>query len=426
MKIKSIRAREIIDSRGCPTIEGSLILENGVKVVTAVPAGTSVGKHEAAELRDSDSTRLEGMGVKRAVSYINDLIGPKLVGVNPSSQIDIDHWLIKADGTKNKSRLGANTILAVSQLATKAAAAAEGIPLFSYINKLYTQTHKEAIPFEKVPSPIFNILNGGAHGNNNMDFQEFQVIPTASLSFSQALEVGIDVFQELKKVLIYKNASISVGEEGGFTPNLKTNLDGLEVLNEAITRRDLRPGLDVFLGLDIAASHFYKGRSYAIKDKSTPLHADKFIEFILEMIKKYAILTLEDPINQDDFGSWRKLQIELSKERYLIGDDLIVTNKDRLNQTIKENACNTVLVKPNQIGTITETLEVVNIARKNNMSYVVSHRSGETNDSFIADFAVGVQSDFVKFGAPCRGERVAKYNRLLEIEEEELVIPKEE
>lgn len=425
MKIKSIRAREIIDSRGCPTIEGSLLLDNGMKVVSAVPAGTSVGKHEAAELRDSDSPRLSGMGVKRAVSYINDLLGPKLIGAAPSNQTDIDHWLVKADGTKNKSRLGANTLLTISQLATKAAAAAEGIPLFSYINKLYTQIFKEAIPLEKVPSPIFNILNGGAHGNNNMDFQEFQVIPTASLTFSQAMEVGIDVFHELKKVLIYKNASISVGEEGGFTPNLKTNLDGLEVLNEAIIRRDLRPGLDVFLGLDMAASHFYKGRSYVIKDKSTPLHSDKFIEFILDMIKKYAILSLEDPINQDDFGSWHKLQIELSKERYLIGDDLIVTNKERLKQAIKENACTTVLVKPNQIGTITETLEVINIARKNDMSYVVSHRSGETNDSFIADFAVGVQSDFVKFGAPCRGERVAKYNRLLEIEEEELKIPKE-
>lgn len=418
-KIKSIRAREIIDSRGYPTIEGQLTLNNDVSVVTAIPAGTSVGKYEAFELRDSTSPRMSGMGVQQAVSYVNDLLGPKLVGASPTTQKEIDEWLIKADGSKNKSKLGGNTLLVISQLITKAGAVSEGLTLFNYVNQLFSKRFEDEVKIEKIPTPIFNILNGGAHGNHNMDFQEFQIIPTASLTFTQAFEVGIDIFHELKKVLEYRNANVSIGEEGGFTPNLKTNVDGLEVLNEAILRRGLKTGLDVFLGLDIAASYFYQKGTYRIKDKSAPLKKDDYLHFILDLVKKYAILSIEDPINQDDFEEWKKLNSELSKERYIIGDDLIVTNPERLKKTIAENAANTVLVKPNQIGTISETLEVIEIARKNNMNYVISHRSGETNDSFIADFAVGVQSDFVKFGAPCRGERVAKYNRLLQIEQEE-------
>ncbi|MEK7070912.1 MAG: phosphopyruvate hydratase [Patescibacteria group bacterium] len=418
--IKKIIAYEIIDSRSYPTIEARLLLDNGKEVVTAVPAGTSIGKYEAVEMRDGDKARLDGMGVLKAVSIINDLIAPKLIGVSPEKQQEVDYWLIKADGTKDKSKLGGNTTLAISQLLVKAAALDHGMPLFRYVNQLYTTLFKSEIKVEKIPTPIFNIINGGKHANNNLEFQEFQIVPSSSLLFSKSYQLGIEIFHELKRVLLYRNANISVGEEGGFTPNFTTNIDAMEVINETILQRNLKPGLDVFLGLDLAASHFYEGDKYRIKDRPHPLSKKEYIQFIEELIKKYSFLTIEDPLNQDDFDGWSKLNQLFSKNIYLIGDDLLVTNKDRLVKAIKQNSCSTILIKPNQIGTISETLEVVDIARKNNISSVVSHRSGETNDSFIADFAVGIQSEFVKFGAPSRGERVAKYNRLWQIEREEL------
>lgn len=419
-RIKKIYAYEIIDSRGYPTIEGKLILDDGREVTSAIPAGTSIGKYEAIELRDNDTNRMDGMGVKKAVSYINQLIAPKLVGVSPLKQQDVDLWMIKADATKNKSKLGANTVLTISQLLCKAAALSVGVPLFRYINSLYQSMFQSKINVEKVPSPIFNIINGGKHANNNLEFQEFQLIPSSSLSFTKAYELGVEIFHELKRVLIYRNANISVGEEGGFAPNFTTNIDAIEVLNETISQKNLKIGLDVFLGLDIAASNFFKDGKYLIKDKPHPLKPDEYLEFVKSLVKNYSILVLEDPINEDDWVNWKKLYEQLPSNTYLVGDDLLTTNKDRLKKAIQEKTCSTVLVKPNQIGTITETLEVVDIARKNNFNYVVSHRSGETNDSFIADFAVAVQSDFVKFGAPSRGERVAKYNRLWQIEREEL------
>lgn len=419
-KIKQIRARQIFDSRGYPTIEGKLYLEDGRSVITAVPAGTSVGKYEAAELRDRDPLKFDGMGVSQAISYINNLIAPKLIGVEVEKQQEIDLWLIKADQTKDKSRLGANTTLTVSQLIAKAAALSSNIPLFAHINNLYKNTFKTQIPLLKVPNPIFNILNGGVHANNNIEIQEFQIVPSSSLQFSAALDMGVEIFHELKRVLLYRNASVSVGEEGGFAPNFQTNIDALEALQEAIVKKGLRPGLDVFMGLDIAASQFFKEDKYFLKEKPHALKKDEYFEYVMSIIKNYPLITLEDPFAEDDEASWKKLNSQMSKEIYLIGDDLIVTNKERLLRAIKDSTCSAVLIKPNQIGTITETLEVIDIARKNSLNYVVSHRSGETNDTFIADFAVGVQSDFVKFGAPSRGERVAKYNRLLEIEQEEL------
>lgn len=419
-KIKSIHAYEIIDSRGFPTLEGKLLLDNGLEVVSSVPAGTSIGKYEALELRDNDKTRFEGMGVSQAVIYINDLLAPKLVGVSPSKIADIDHWLVQADGTKNKSRLGANTCLLISQLIVKGAAKEQGVSLFRYLNALYTLLFKSQIKIEKIPTPIFNVMNGGKHANNNLDFQEFQIIPSSSYNFASAYQMGVEFFHELSKVLAYRNANISVGEEGGFTPNFTTNFDALEVMNETISQKKYQLGVDVFLGLDIAASHFYKEDSYIIKDKAHPLKISDYLEFIKDLLKKYSPLVLEDPLDQDDWSSWTKLNSEISKETYLVGDDLLATNKERLMRAIKEKTCSTILVKPNQIGTITETLEVIDIARKNNFNYILSHRSGETNDTFIADFAVAVQSDFTKFGAPSRGERVAKYNRLWEIEREEL------
>lgn len=419
-KVKQIRAYEIIDSRGYPTIEGRLLLDNNIEVIASVPAGTSLGKYEAAELRDNDKQRFDGMGVSKAVEIINTLVGPKLTGVSPIKQQEVDTWLIHADGTKNKSKLGGNTTLAVSQLMIKASAASENIPLYKYINNYYNSIFKTTIKIEKIPAPIFNILNGGKHANNNLEFQEFQVIPSSAFNFDKSYRIGVEIFHELKKVLAYRNANISVGEEGGFTPNFPTNVDALEILQETINRKNLKPGLDIFLGMDIAASHFYKDQRYILKSKAHPLKTEEYMDYILDITKQYALLILEDPLNEDDFDSWSKLNKLISKEIYLVGDDLLATNKDRLQKAIKSKACSTILVKPNQIGTITETLEVIDLARNNNFNYVVSHRSGETNDSFIADFAVGVQSDFVKFGAPSRGERVAKYNRLWQIEREGL------
>lgn len=419
-KIKKIYAYEIIDSRGFPTIEGKLILDDDREVTTSIPAGTSIGKNEAVELRDADPTRFNGMGVSRAVSYINELIAPKLVGVSPLRQQEVDQWLIKADGSKNKTRLGANTILTISQLFVKAGALELKIPIFKYVNKLFTDIFKTQIKIEKIPTPIFNIINGGKHANNNLEFQEFQIIPSSSNSFSRAYQIAVEVFHQLKNQLEYHNATVSVGEEGGYTPSFSTNTDALEILKETVIKNKLRLGLDIFFGLDIAASHFYKDEKYPLRDRPQPLKVEEYIKFILNLTKNYSFLVLEDPLPEEDWDNWKKLNNLISDQIYLVGDDLITTNKERLIRAIKEKACTTVLIKPNQIGTITETLAVIDIARNNNFNYIVSHRSGETNDSFIADFAVGVQADFVKFGAPCRGERVAKYNRLWQIEREEL------
>ncbi len=419
-KIKQIHSYEIIDSRGFPTIEGRLLLDTGVEVSTSVPAGTSIGKYEAVELRDKDKQRFKGMGVLQPISYINTLIGPKLIGISPSKLVDIDLWLIKADQTKNKTKLGANTTLLVSQLVAKAAAKEQGIPLFRYMNGVYKQLFKSEILIKKIPTPIFSVINGGKHANNDLDFQEFQIIPTSSFAFSTALQFAVEFFHELLGVLEYRNASISVGVEGGFTPNFSTNFDALEVIKETIIQMKYQVSVDIFLGLDIASTHFYKDGSYLIKDKAHSLGQAEYFEFIQDLLKKYAPLVIEDPFDQDDWSNWSKLNSIVSKETYLVGDDLIASNKERLLRAIKERSCSTLLIKPNQIGTITETLEIIDIARKNNINYIISQRSGETNDSFIADLAVGVQSDFVKFGAPSRGERVAKYNRLWQIEREEL------
>ena len=419
-KVKRIYAYEIIDSRGYPTIEGKLVLDNGHEVVTSIPSGTSIGKYECKELRDKDDKRFDGKGVKRAISYINDLIAPKLLGISPLQQKEVDYWLIKADGTKDKSKLGANTTLTISQLFLKAASLDAGIPIFKYINGLYKSSFNEEISLEKIPTPMFNLINGGKHANNNLEFQEFQIIPSSSNSFEKAYEMGAEIFHELKKVLEYRNANISVGDEGGFTPNLSTNLDALEVLNETVIQKGYKAGLDVFFGIDIAASHFFKDDRYVIKDKSHPLKRDEYIKFITTLTNSYAILVLEDPIQQDDWEGWKNMFYSISDKIYLVGDDLIVSNKERLLRAIKEKSCSTVLIKPNQTGTITELLEVINIARKNKFTTIISHRSAETNDTIIADIAVGVQSDFIKFGAPARGERVTKYNRLWQIEREEL------
>ncbi len=419
-KIKKIFAYEIINSRGYPTIEGKLILDNGKQVTTSIPSGISKGKDEALELRDNDPKRFSGKGVQKAVSIINEGIGPKLIGVSPLKQQQIDTWLINADGTKNKSKLGANTILTISQLTIKAAAIDQNIPIFKYINNLYQQTFNENLKIEKIPTPIFNIINGGKHANNNLEFQEYQIIPSSSLNFTTAYRTAIETYHQLKEVLQYRNANVSVGDEGGFTPNFSSNLDGLEILTETILRKDLKPGIDIFLGLDIAASQFFRDDQYRIKDKNRSIKKDEYLKFITQSIKRYPLLTIEDPFSETDWETWEKFTKATSETVYVVGDDLTVTNKDKVQKAITKKACNTILIKPNQIGTITEVLEVINLIRKNQFHYIVSHRSGETNDSFIADLGVGIQSEFVKFGAPSRGERVAKYNRLWQIERKEL------
>lgn len=413
--IKSLVAYEIIDSHGIPTVEAQLVLESGDSVVTSV-AGSEW------DIRDEDPNRFFGMGVLHSISYINDLIAPKLKGVNPSKLREIDGWLIKADGTKNKSRLGTNTLLTVSQLIAKAGAVDAHIPLFTYLNQLYKTIYKAEIAIDKVPTPIFNMINGGKHANTPMDFQEFQIIPSSSFTFSTAYQKAIELYSELKKVLAFRNATTAVGEDGGFSPNLSTNIDAFEILNEAISQIKMKVGMDMFLGIDFAASFFSKNGIYTIKDKPRPLKSEEYIAFIHFLISTYSILYLEDPFDKEDWPSWKKLHASLASTVYIVGDELIHMNKERLQYTIRESSCTSFSIKPNQIGTLSEVFELVNIARTNSLTYIVAGQSSETNDDFIADLSVAIQSEFVKFGAPVRGERVAKYNRLWKIERDELKI----
>ena len=422
LKISSIRAYEIIDSRGYPTIEAELLLDNGRQVTTSVPESQALYPGEVVDVRDEDVTRFNGRGVLHAVSYINDLIAPKLKGVSPSKLLEIDAWLLKADGTKNKSRLGGNTLLTISQLVAAAGAVEADVPLFRYLNELYTHIYKDTIAIERVPTPIFNMINGGRHANTPMDFQEFQLIPSSSFTFATAYQKSIELFFELKKVLEYRNATTAVGEEGGFSPNLTTNLDALEILNETITQSRMKPGLDMFIGIDFASSYFSKKGLYTIKDKPHPLRSGEYVDFVKSLITDYAVMAVEDPFDSEDWPSWKKLTSTVSSTVYVVADELTRMSKERIENAIKEESCSTILIKPNQIGTLSEMFELVNIARQNKMSYIVASRTSETNCDFIADLAVGLQSEFVKFGAPTRGERVAKYNRLWKIERDELKI----
>lgn len=416
-KIKSIRAYQILDSRGYPTLEGVLTLDNGKRVVASVPSGTSVGKYEAKELRDGEEKNYDGFGVSRAVYFVNELLAPKLINASSEKQEEIDNWLKKADGTKNKEKLGSNTTLLISLLVVKAAATSVGMPLYSYINRLYKKMVPDISP-SKIPTPVFNVINAGMHSGSNLEFQEYQIIPSSSLKFSEALKICVEVYHELGRDLRFRKTSTAVGQEGGYAPNFSSNIDPLEAIQETIVRKNLKSGLDIFFGLDIAASNFFKNGRYTLKEKPHPLKLEEYYKYIKDIVAGYPFLLIEDPFDQDDFGAWTKFSNELSREIYLVGDDLTVSSKERVEKALKEKLCSSILIKPNQTGTITETIETIIFIKKNNMSFVVSHRSGETNDSFIADFAVGVQSDFVKFGAPARGERVAKYNRLLRIEEE--------
>jgi len=413
MKIKDVCAREILDSRGNPTIETTIVLENGMTATSSVPSGASVGKYEALELRDNDPGRYNGMGVLKAVANVNEVIKPKILGMEVKNQLEVDKTLISLDGTENKSKLGANAILSVSQAVCKAAALEENVPLFIHIGHLYSLKPEEM----KIPIPIFNVINGGKHGAGNLDFQEFHIIPSGLKNYSESLRMGEEIYQGVKKVLIRHGAIHSVGDEGGFAPNLFTNLDALEVLVTAISEAGYIFKQDIFLGLDVAASHFYQGGRYKIRDKTMPCDAEELTDFYRELLVQYPLLSLEDPFYEDDWESWQKITQEFPS-MMIVGDDLLATNRKRVEMAIARKACGAILIKPNQIGTVAETIEVIKIARQAGWKIVVSHRSGETNDDFIADFAVGVGAEYVKFGAPARGERVAKYNRLLKIQEE--------
>lgn len=413
-KIQKIIAREILDSRGSPTIETSVFLTDGSFGISSVPSGISVGKYEAIELRDRDPQRFSGLGVLTAVNNVNTVIAEKLHDVDCGDQKTLDATMIALDGSANKGRLGANAILSVSQAACKAASMSARLPLFSYLAKLGAAFGLPPAPL-RIPTPAFNILNGGKHGAGNLDFQEFMVIPSSNKTFTQALQLGVGIYNALRDVLVYRNAIHSIGDEGGFAPNLFTNAEAFEVIVEASKTTGARLGYDVFFGLDAAASYFKKVGGYQLKDRSQPFSTDQLVEYYKTLAATYQLLLLEDGFEEDDWDGWIKLTNSLSDSLLIVGDDILATNKERLAKAITQRAANAILVKPNQIGTLSETIEIVKQARAAGFRVIVSHRSGETNDSFIADFAVGVSADYVKFGAPARGERVAKYNRLLEI-----------
>ncbi len=415
-KIYGIYAREILDSRGDPTVETQVVLESGYRGVASVPAGTSVGRYEAVEIRDRDQKRYDGMGVLKAVSNVNGQMFAKLKGMDAANQAGIDKTMLEMDGTADKHNLGSNAILSVSLASAAAVANARRLPLYRYINQLFNPYF--ATEIKRIPTPTFNIINGGKHGAGNLDFQEFHIVPASNKPYWLALEMGVEIYKSVMNILKYRNAIYSVGYEGGFAPNLFTNLDALEILTESIRATSYKFGIDIFFGLDLAANSFKKEYGYQIKDKPGVLNNADFIKYLLELHKNYRLLLLEDPLGEDDWAGWTEITRDLGKEVLIVGDDLLATNPQRLERAIKENACSAILAKPNQIGSLSEFFAVLAIAKKHDIKINVSHRSGETNDTFIADLAVGVQSEYVKFGAPARGERVAKYNRLLAIESE--------
>jgi len=414
--IKQIWAREILDSRGIPTVETACMLDSGQVLVSAVPAGTSTGTHESVELRDVDNPRYLGHGVLKAVENVNNILGKAVIGMDPTDQFGIDQKLIDLDGTENKSKYGANAILSVSQVIAKAGAIANGKDLYQWIAMLAEKAGVTGTT--KLPTPLLNMINGGLHGAGNLDFQEFWVIPASNKKFSEGLQMGVEIYLMLGENLARRGAIHSVGHEGGYAPNLFTNADAFEVFVESIKQTEYQLGRDVFLGLDVAANTFYKAGDYVIKDKSTGMDDDQFLEYYKSLCEQYKLAVLEDAFQEDAWDSWKKLYTELSSTAIIVGDDLLATNAKRVERAIKESACNGAVIKPNQVGTVLETLNVVKLVRNAGWKVIVSHRSGETNDSFIADFAVGVGADYIKSGAPARGERVAKYNRLSAIEYE--------
>ena len=403
-----IRAREILDSRGKPTIEADVLLDDGAFGRAAVPSGASTGKHEAAELRDGDTRRYLGQGVRKAVANVTGEILDALKGKD-ADQAAVDAALIVLDGTKNKSRLGANAILGVSLALARAIADQEGLPLYRSIGGVTAHT---------LPLPLMNILNGGAHADNPIDLQEFLIAPAGAKTFAEALRMGSEVFHALKRLLSDAGHSTAVGDEGGFAPKLKTAEQALRFVLQAIEQAGYKPGHDIWLALDAAASEFYRDGKYRMKGEGKSLSSEEMAKFLADLAARYPVYSIEDGMAEDDWAGWKMLTAELGKKIQLVGDDLFVTDPERLRRGIKEKAANAVLVKPNQVGTLSETLLAVETAKKAGYGVVISHRSGETEDAFIADLAVAVNAGQIKTGSLARSERIAKYNRLLRIEEE--------
>ena len=408
--IRSVAAREILDSRGNPTIESELTLEGGARGRAAVPSGASTGAHEAIELRDGDATRFAGKGVLRAVENVNAIIAPAILGESALDQRNLDQILINMDGSPNKEHLGANAILSVSMAAARAAAAALDLPLYRYLGGTNACI---------LPVPMMNIINGGAHADNNLDLQEFMIVPAGADSFAKSLRMGVETFHSLKSVLKKKGYSTSVGDEGGFAPNIKSNEEALDLIIEAIQKAGYKPGQQVYLALDVAASEFYEDKKYHFK-KSTgaKLDADQVIKLYEGWAKDYPIVSIEDGMSEDDWQGWITLTATLGEKLQLVGDDVFVTNAKRLQDGIAEGVGNSILIKLNQVGTLSETMDTIELAKVDGYTTVISHRSGETEDAFIADLAVATNAGQIKTGSASRTDRVCKYNQLLRIEEE--------
>jgi enolase len=410
MNISEIHAREVLDSRGNPTVEAEVLLSTGQTGRAIVPSGASTGEHEAVELRDGDKSRYLGKGVLKAVENINGEIAHALSNLDASDQRAIDARMIDLDGTENKGRLGANAILAVSMAVARAAATGYGLPLYRYLGGAAANV---------LPTPMMNILNGGAHADNNVDFQEFMVMPVGAHSFSEALRWGVEVFHTLKSVLKKRGSNTAVGDEGGFAPSLKSNVEAIEVVLEAVQQAGYKPSEEIAIALDPASSEFYQDGKYVFKksDKSAK-SSEEMAQFWAKWVKDYPIVSIEDGLAEDDWAGWKKLTELVGNKIQLVGDDLFVTNTQRLEQGIDQGIANSILIKVNQIGTVSETLDAIDLARRNGYTSVISHRSGETEDTFIADLAVASGAGQIKTGSASRTDRIAKYNQLLRIEEE--------
>ncbi|MBR4908877.1 MAG: phosphopyruvate hydratase [Acidaminococcaceae bacterium] len=407
--ITQVYAREILDSRGNPTVEVEVVLEDGTMGRAAVPSGASTGVHEAVELRDGDKKRYVGKGVMKAVENVNDIIAEALIGLDATRQIEIDEMLIRLDETPNKAKLGANAILGVSMAVAKAAANYVGLPLYQYLGG--TNAHE-------LPVPMMNILNGGSHADNNVDIQEFMIMPVGAKNFTECLRMNVEIYHALKGILKAKGLSTGLGDEGGFAPNLESNAEALDVIMEAIEKAGYKAGKDIMLAMDVAASEFYKDGKYHMLAEGAPKTSAQMVNYLADLVAKYPIISIEDGLAEDDWKGWAALTKKLGGKVQLVGDDLFVTNAARLQMGIDKGVANAILIKVNQIGTLTETFRAVELAKRHGYTAIVSHRSGETEDTTMADIAVALNAGQIKSGAPARTDRVAKYNQLLRIEED--------
>jgi len=415
-KISDIKAIQVLDSRGVPTVSCSITLDNNITAKSIVPSGASTGTKEALELRDGNKDYL-GKGVQNAVNNINTILKPALIGLDPCKQSQLDTIIIEIDGTSDKSSIGANAILAVSLAISHVAAKDKGIELHRHFADIYQNITGSKVE-SNLPMPMLNILNGGEHADNNIDIQEFMIIPKGAQSFKEAMRWSSEIYQNLKSILKSKKLSTAVGDEGGFAPNLQSNEEAIKLILEAIENSSLIPGKDVFIALDCAASEFFDGENYNLVGEGRSLNPESFANYLEELVDRYPIISIEDGMDENDYEGWRILTEKISAKCQLVGDDLFVTNKTIFQEGIINNLANSILIKFNQIGSITETIETINMANTNNYKSIISHRSGETEDTTIADLAVGLGAGQIKTGAPCRSDRVAKYNRLLWIEEE--------